>query len=78
VESGGFGEIGRLIDAGAQRVTVDLVEADQVRPDGLDLRRDLSDVNAAGAADRRADVELKYPENGPPTFLAQGGHHTRP
>jgi hypothetical protein len=40
VESGGFGEIGRLVDACAQRVTVDLVEADQVRLDGLDLRRD--------------------------------------
>jgi hypothetical protein len=58
-------------------VTVDLVEADQVRLDGLDLRRDLRDVHTAGAADRRADVELKYPENGRPTFLAQGGHHTR-
>jgi hypothetical protein len=58
-------------------VTVDLVEADQVRLDGLDLRRDLRDVDIAGAADRRVDVELKHAENGRPTFLAQGGHHTR-
>jgi hypothetical protein len=60
----GAGEVRRLVEAAAaQGAAVDLVQADQVGADRLDLRRDPRRVDDTVAADPVVDVELQHPDD---------------